>query len=269
MENKVKTFRCGSNRGKLTFGLILMLLGLLFLGFNFGFIPDKLRWIIFSWQMLLVVIGLIELIKRKFFSAFILLVVGSFFLMPKLITTYPEIFPALNPDFASVFWPVLLILSGLMLIFRRSLCPKKFTTDETQVSFTASQKEASRKATKFNAGFERNTTLGNSERNAVFGNSEHIVLEPEFKGAELNAVFGEIRFDLRKTSLPEGDTYLDVNAVFGGIIVFIPEEWSVEIRIDPVFGGYKDYRILRESTDLSRRLIITGTCVFGGVEINN
>ncbi len=253
-KNTVNTSHSSTHRGKLIFGSVLMLVGLLFLGFNFGIIPQKLRWIIFSWQMLLILIGLVQLTKKNVFSGLTLLIIGSFFLMPRLITTFPDVFPVLNPDFASVFWPVLLIAAGLLIVSQRLLCPKKHCHHDRH------HRKNYRKVTQSDSEFEKNT---------IFGKSEYIVLDPEFKGAELNAIFGEIKFDLRKTTLPEGDTHLDVNSVFGGIVVFVPQDWNIEIQIDPVFGGYKDYRMPVESPDPKRRLIITGACVFGGAEINN
>ena len=110
---------------------------------------------------------------------------------------------------------------------------------------------------------------GGFSKNSIFGAGEHIVLEPEFKGGELNAVFGGITLDLRKTNLPEGETRLDVNAVFGGITILVPNNWLVETHLDAVFGGFEDKRFKVDTIDTSRKLVITGACVFGGGELRN
>jgi len=73
--------------------------------------------------------------------------------------------------------------------------------------------------------------------------------------------------DLRRTSLPPGDTYLEVNAIFGGVSLYIPGDWNVVTQIDAVFGGFEDRRKVTEPVDNTRRLIIDGTCIFGGGEI--
>jgi len=119
---------------------------------------------------------------------------------------------------------------------------------------------------------DQKTWTTNSEgfsKNSVFGSGEHIVLDPEFKGGELNAVFGGISLDLRRTNLPVGDTVLDVNAVFGGITIYVPDDWYVETHLDAVFGGFQDNRLPKEPLDVTKKLIITGSCVFGGGELRN
>jgi len=114
------------------------------------------------------------------------------------------------------------------------------------------------------------TTNGNGfSKNSVFGSGEHIVLDPEFKGGDLNAVFGGIILDLRRTNLPVGETVLEVNAVFGGITIYVPADWFVETHLDAVFGGFQDNRMPKEPLDTTKKLIITGSCVFGGGELRN
>ena len=106
-------------------------------------------------------------------------------------------------------------------------------------------------------------------KNSVFGGGDHIVLDPVFKGGELNAVFGGLTLDLRRTNLPEGETHLEVNAVFGGITIFVPSDWLIETHLDTVFGGFQDNRMPKEPLDSTRKLIVVGSCVFGGGEIRN
>jgi predicted membrane protein len=85
----------------------------------------------------------------------------------------------------------------------------------------------------------------------------------------LKAVFGGIELDLRKAYLPEGDTYLNIEAVFGGISLFVPDNWLLEERVESVCGGVDDSRHFRTQTDTSRKLIINGSVVFSGIEIMN
>ena len=47
---------------------VFIIVGLLFLGRNFGIIDSYLFHILVSWQMLLVVVGIVNLIKRHFFG---------------------------------------------------------------------------------------------------------------------------------------------------------------------------------------------------------
>jgi len=265
MDNDLKTSYNSGYRNGISFGLVLMLIGVLFLGFNFGIIPHNLKHVIFSWQMLLILLGVINLIKRHLVSGTVLILIGGFFIMPKLIALTP-FFPFLNGNFTEIYWPLLLILAGILIILGRTVAPKWWNSEwEHHAKF---HQHHHRHERNFNSYSHINSEYGFS-KNSIFSSGKHIVLEPEFKGGEMNAVFGGITLDLRKTTLKEGNTYLEVNAVFGGITIFIPENWYVETHLDAVFGGFEDKRLIHPSVDTSRKLIITGSCVFGGGEIRN
>ena len=261
MENELKTsYNNGYTKG-LGFGLTLMLIGMLFLGFNFGLLPAKMKWIIFSWQMLLIFIGVINIVKRHLISGVILITIGSFFIIPRIIQTFPQILPGFNGDFSSVYWPLLLIVAGMVIILGKISGPKWAKEEWTQWH---------NKHHKHHRNYSQWDSTGNTfSKNSIFGAGEHIVLDPEFKGGELNAVFGGITLDLRKTNLPEGNAHLEVNAVFGGITIIVPETWLIETHLDAVFGGFDDKRNKSDNLDNTRKLIVTGACVFGGGELRN
>lgn len=280
MENEIKASTYRSYPKGLGLGITLMLIGLLFLGFNFGVIPLELKWLVFSWQSLLIFMGLVNLIKRRLVFGVLLVSVGSFFLLPKIIATYPTIFPGFHGDFTSIYWPLLLILAGVVVILGKTMGPRlgiedwahrqyhrnkhrsHFIQDDTQHNNGTGYK------TQWN--YSKGQNVGNGfSKSSIFGAGEHIVLDPVFKGGDMNAIFGGITLDLRKTTLAEGDTVLEVNAVFGGVTIIVPDNWLVETNIDAVFGGFEDKRSHVESIDSSRRLIITGSCVFGGGELRN
>jgi len=251
MENEVKnSFRSGYTKG-LGFGLFLLLLGVVFLGLNFGFIPHELRHVLISWPMLLIVIG-----------------IGNFFKMPRVIEAYPAIFPGFNGDFTHIYWPLLLIAAGILIILGKIFGPKWGWHDWN----TEWQNRNHRHHRHYRHNRRDYSTWTNPEgfsKNSVFGSGDHIVLDPEFKGGDMNAVFGGITLDLRRTNLPVGDTVLEINAVFGGITIYVPADWYVETHLDAVFGGFQDNRMPKEPLDKTRKLIISGSCVFGGGELRN
>ena len=267
MENEVRnSFRTGYTKG-LGFGLLLMLIGILFLGFNFGFIPMPLKSVVFSWPMLLVFIGFVNLFKRKWISGILLIVVGKFFLVPRILEAYPTLFPALNGHFVHIYWPMLFIAVGLFIVLQRIFYP--IWGFETWANDWQTRGHRMRHQHRRHSYSKWEGTTEGFSKNSVFGSGDHIVLDPEFKGGELNAVFGGLSLDLRRTNLPVGETRLDVNAVFGGITIFVPADWFVETHLDAIFGGFQDNRMPKEPLDATKKLIITGSCVFGGGEIRN
>jgi predicted membrane protein len=104
----------------------------------------------------------------------------------------------------------------------------------------------------------------------VFGGSKRVVDAKDFRSADLFAMFGGIDLDLRQASLAEGAT-IDANAMFGGVEIRVPLNWSVEVRGSGIFGGYEDKTVhpAMDSLAPTPKLVITGFAVFGGVSVSN
>lgn len=86
-----------------------------------------------------------------------------------------------------------------------------------------------------------------------------------FEGAELNAVFGGVKCDLRNAVI-EKDCVINASAIFGGIDIYVPEGLNVKINSTSVFGGVSDKNI-RKNDAGNHTLYIYATCLFGGVEV--
>ncbi len=260
MENEIKNpNQRGYSKG-IGFGLVLMLIGVVFLGINFGLIPENMRHVIISWPMLLIFIGVVHLFKRKLISAIVLLFLGGFFILPRIL-------PDIDRNFEHTYWPLLLIGAGFVILIQRLFFPDVRNNNCVHDSRQHHAGDFDRnRHERFNR--RGNGSVGFS-KNSVFGGVDHIVLDPVFKGGDLNAVFGGLSLDLRRTNLAEGETYLEVNAVFGGVTIYVPSEWNVETHFDSVFGGFQDNRSPKEIINPTHKLIISGSCVFGGGEIRN
>jgi hypothetical protein len=109
---------------------------------------------------------------------------------------------------------------------------------------------------------------------AVFGGCKTGAASPvggtptEFKGGSATAVFGGCEIDLRHAALPEGGAaVVDVFAMFGGIEIKVPEDWQVLNRGSAFLGAFENKS--RPLPGSSRRLVITGTAIMGGVEVKN
>ena len=58
----------------------------------------------------------------------------------------------------------------------------------------------------------------------------------EFKGKNLDAIFGGIDLDLRGAKITS-DVVINASAVFGGIDIIVPENVKVKIKSNAIFGG--------------------------------
>ncbi|MEQ8335732.1 MAG: DUF5668 domain-containing protein, partial [Cyclobacteriaceae bacterium] len=96
-----------SGRKRALIGILLVLIGTLFLLDNLGF-KMELPWYIFKWPMILILIGVINLVSGNLRGAFILLGLGAIF--------YLDVF-----DIVSIgqLWPAILIIIGLTFLLRR------------------------------------------------------------------------------------------------------------------------------------------------------
>jgi len=242
------------NRGRLIGGIIIIAIGLLFLCREMGmYIPG---WI-FTWQMLLIVIGLYIGIKHAFrnFTWIVLMLVGGAFLLREF---YPNI------AFGQYIWPVAIILVGLALIFK----PK---SKHCQGRFDAA------KYRRYSSRYEKSWNTAENrqgedyvELSAVFGSVVKHIITKEFKGGEVNAVFGGVELNMTQADFDE-KVELEMNAIFGGARLIIPPHWEVQSELAAVLGSVEDKRPLyKDPTGTpSRTLILRGSAVFGGIEIKS
>ncbi len=232
--------------------IVLVLAGLILLAFNLGWLNPEIKSIIFSWPMLLILLALIGFSKRNRIFPMLLLLVGLFFLLPRVESAYPGILGGAGGDFVYQYWPILLIVAGLIVII--------FVSRRERERFVSP-------ATDNNGG--TGGTNGWFEKDVVFGGSENVFLDPVLKGGDINVVFGGVVLDLRKTTLPETTVYLDIDAIFGGVTLYIPEDWRVQSSFESVFGGYTDKRpnTFIANQEGNAQLVLKGSLVFGGCTV--
>jgi predicted membrane protein len=259
-KTEVKRTHRGVHRTGIIFGILLILLGGLLISANSDLLPNNMDRVIISWQMLLIVIGILSMFKRHVFGGLFFILIGGFFIVPRLAEVFPLALYWVNAQFISDYWSGLLVGAGILIVIYWIVAPRKKWQTWHYGHVKHSHCNREKKQYEINDDFSKTH---------VFSSGEYIVLEPEFKGGEVKVVFGSSEIDLRKTSLPEGDTYLMIESVFSGVILFVPDDWNVETQIECVFSGITDKRHIVEKANLSKRLILVGSCVFSGCEIKN
>lgn len=86
-----------------------------------------------------------------------------------------------------------------------------------------------------------------------------------FRGAELTAVFGGIKCDLRNAVF-EGDTVINACCIFGGADILLPDNVNIKVNSNSLFGGI-DSKKHQNSKDNQYTVYLNGTCIFGGVDV--
>ncbi len=236
-----------------TLGILVLIIGVLLLLKQAGiYFP---YWI-FSWPMILIAIGFVIGIKSGFRNtgSLVLLIIGSFFLLRN-----NDILP---DHFGSYLLPVGLILLGVILLFRRST-PKGLDWEGNFDRFE--RKLRTGKAGKVPT--EDSSDFLNVE--AIFCGIKRRMITKQFKGGEVTTIFGGTDVDLSHADF-EGSVVLDVSVVFGGIKLIVPAHWDVNFEGSNIAAGVEDKRFMqRGPVDSDKKLVITGTVIFGGIEISS
>ena len=147
----------------------------------------------------------------------------------------------------SMLWkllvPVIVILVGLKLIFSGI--------------FGAKGQEALRRLKESGIPLKTGT--------AVFSGTNLTFAGEIFRGAELNAVFGGVKCDLRGAII-DGDGVIQASAIFGGVDILVPDGVNVKIHSTSIFGGVSDKKRAGVKEN-APTLYVNATCMFGGVDI--
>jgi len=100
---------------------------------------------------------------------------------------------------------------------------------------------------------------------ATFGGQKLDFSNEEFKGCNINAIFGGIDCNL-KDSIIKDDTIINVSAIFGGVDIIVPKDVKVKVTCTPIFGGVSNNR-KNPKEDNIKTIYINAICIFGGVDI--
>lgn len=233
----MKTDQSRSMTGQVIIGAAVIGLGLLFLLDNLDLIDfDQARRF---WPVVFIVFGIAKISDTRSPNG---LLVGAVLIGVGLVLTLKT----LGMVFFGwrTIWPILLIVLGGSVIYRavagrreRASAVSMKDGDDSVVDVTA-----------ILGGFERRVT------------TQH------FRGGEVTAIMGGCELDLRGSSI-DGEAVLNVFAAMGGISIKVPPDWAVILHGTPILGGFEEKTIA--PPDQSKRLVIKGHAIMGGVEVRN
>lgn len=218
-------------------GFAIIIVGLLFLAQNLGLMETFPFWNFLP--VLLVILGLYQLFINRFrawVGPVIMILVGLYLLMATLDFISWS-------TFGTLIWPSVLILVGLSIIFRRG-----------------------GGGAQYNKEFSEETNSQFSVFSAFSGQKRKIT-SVDFQSGEATAMFGGTEIDLRDAKVTNPPARIQATAMFGGVDIFVPEDWDVRIDVVAFFGGSDDKRRTVISPKATPDLIISGTVMFGGLDI--
>ena len=182
------------------------------------------------WPLFPMAAGLVSLSGGNWRGGLILIAICSVFLLHNL--------GVLNIDSSSL-WPVALIAMGVAIIFGR---------------WPFGVRSASDTGAKLNVA-------------SLFSGSNQFAGGKGFHGGHVSATFGSADIDLRSADLVEGAATVHASALFGSINLRVPPDWAVDIRSSAMFGSIETKR--PEPSEPKARLTVTGSCLFGEIQITS
>jgi len=223
-------------------GALIVTVGVAVLLDNLGIVRFHDIWRF--WPLLLVAYGASRLLEARNSAAYVwgglMTLIGALLLLDNFHILM------FNFDFFDVFWPVVIIGFGVSLLLR---------TLERRSSGGAA------------------AAVTNPDVNVwcIFSGFKRRIDAQDFKGGDIVAVFGGVHLDLRHAAISGDRASIDVNAMFGGVDIRVPENWLVTMKGVGVFGAFED-KTVRPRPDpnvKSPELVITGTGVFAGIKADN
>lgn len=263
-------------RGKIMGGLLVIAIGSLFLARELGAIIPT--WV-FTWKMLLIGIGIVAAIKHKFLHPgwIVLVGIGGIFLLNDV---YPEL--AIRP----YLWPVLIILLGLFIVFKPRNKEMRYArhywkawhhkhhhgkdghgNDWREMRHQWRQEA---RCGEFREGDGSETSEDVINSTNVMGGIKKNIISKKFKGGEVVNIFGGAHINLSQADM-EGTATLELTQIFGGSKLIVPANWEIKVaETVTICGGIEDKRPVQPVVSDENRpvLVLTGTTVFGGIEIN-
>jgi predicted membrane protein len=241
-----------SPMGKIFAGILVVGVGAVLLAKQMG--VDFPHWLL-SWKMMLIALGFYLGFKHAFRNLkwLIPIVIGGVFLIE-------DFFP--GTEIHTFFWPIMLMFVGLIIIFKpRNRNHEKWRRwkDEYREKWDGNCGSA---------GFNSSDDLLDAV--AVFGSVKKNIISKDFKGGEATCCFGGAMINLTQADI-NGKAVLELNAVFGGIKLYVPQHWQVQTaELVTVMGGIDDKRGSQNaSINSDKILVLRGSAVFGGIEILN
>jgi predicted membrane protein len=219
---------------RLIFGVFVLMFGSLLL-LDQMHVLDARDYLIY-WPAGLILLGLMKLLQPgSKGGAIVLTVIGTGLLLSNL--------DYLVFDFDLLF-PALMVLGGISLISGEILRRARRKTGEAV--------SASAEIDPF----------------AILGSVKRISSSQSFRGGSATALLGAAEIDLRQARIQGGEAVIDTFAFWGGIEIFVPEDWEVVQRGIPILGAFED--LTRPPLgNASQRLVIKGMAIMGGIEVRN
>jgi predicted membrane protein len=243
-----------SEGSKAIAGIIIVAVGVALLLRNIGFLLP--HWL-FTWPMILILVGIYTGFKHNFKNNSWLIVtgIGVFFLIKRFI-------PSLHVE--PFFWPLIIIAIGVIYILNPE---KKWGSNWKQID-----NEDKSKVSDSWQGFASDEAVDSNNEfkiSSIFSGVKRNIITKNFKRGKIITIFGGAEIDMSQADMTS-PSYINVDVAFGGVEILVPANWTIQNDIQGVFHGVEDKRYNKAIViDPSKILVLKGNCAFGGIEVKS
>lgn len=219
-----------------------------------GLVPN---WL-FTWPMILIVVGFFVGILTRFrdFAWLILIGIGAFFLADRAFPDY---------DAGRFIIPVVVAGIGLILIFASGKKKHRDKSEEGGVFYKVDIGVIDDPDIEENPGKYSPDGL---DAVSIFGNVKKVIYSKNFQGGEIVSIFGGAEINLSQADF-KGPIVLEIVQIFSGAKLIVPPHWIIRSEAVAIFGGIEDKRPPQPSANSDKVLILQGTALFAGIEIRS
>ena len=251
-------FRSRVSHNKALVGVFIVIIGVALLLKQIPSIGHILPDWLYSWPMIMIVVGAFIFLKNGF-GGLPFILFGLFFLLKEENIISDEV--------RNYAIPVFVILIGLIFILKRNHHP----IAQHRNHFRRKFRHRSYMDSECSMGQWR--THDKSEEdfidiNSIFGSAEKSMFTKTFKGGNINCAFGGAKINLTQADI-EQKAILSVSVAFGGAEITVPANWQVQNELTAILGGIEDKRRMTAMDESKKTLILRGGIFCGGVEIKN
>lgn len=217
---------------RVTVGVFVTLLGVGLLADQIGLRDVKVVGWIFSnlWPLFLLALGAGMLAKRNLMPGVFFIVLGLVFLGSSLF----------GWSVWGVVWPLFIVCAGVLILFKRNI----FIDTHGNVSGKR------------------------IEAQAIFWGAKKQIRSQDFEGGVINCMFGGVEYDLSDAKISPNGAEININVIFGGVELRLPKNVELVNNITGILGGVED-KTYHHAEKTESKVVLTGTAIFGGVEIKN
>ncbi len=263
---------------------IVLIVGVLALGSNFGVVPYQIWDLWRLWPLVLVAVGVGHMARGGLADLVWGAAIAIYGAGATLTTTH-----IWSYNFWQA-WPIFIIAAGVVMLGGRHafgagvFTPGGRCDRDSWERWTAQWGARSRRSRRRNrwwdappaAGFAAAAPSAEAasgdetwlDVRTMFGQIRRQIKNQSFRGGVVQCIFGGCILDLRAMPPPDHPITIHTEVVFGGVEIYLPPSWQVLLEGHGVFGAFQDETLpIGAAAGARPTLVVTGSAVFSAVTV--